>query len=64
MNIEKLAFNIPQLKQVVDNSIAYYNEMLYMGIRTIGLGDKIKSKLKTLSQIQTILAEHKDKKEE
>jgi hypothetical protein len=60
MEINNLTLNIPQLKQVVNNSINDLESMSKTEIRTIGLKDKIQNRLETLNKIKLALEEHKD----
>lgn len=62
MTISEKILSITQLKQVVKNSIDDYNDMISKGVRVIGLEDKLKNRLETLSKIQTLLVEHEDVK--
>ena len=55
-----MILNIPQFKQIVNNTKADYIKMLEGEIRVVGLREKIGSRLRTIIKIEKILNEHKD----
>lgn len=54
--------NIPDIKKVVDNKIIEYENILKNEIKFIKFKEKIENRLETLTNIQTLLSEHKDVK--
>lgn len=60
MDLDKTILNIPQLKQLVKNTIADCRDMLNGEIRTVGLREKIENRLETLEPILTKLVGHQD----
>jgi len=52
--------NIPQLTDTIEQSIAYWEEMLQGEIRTIGLRNKITKRKTTYKKILKLLSNHKE----
>ena len=52
--------NIPQLTDTIEQSLAYWEEMLQGEIRTIGLRNKITKRKTTYKKILKLLSNHKE----
>lgn len=60
--MKNIIANIPQLKELVNNSIIDIDDALNGEIRIIGLRDKLLRRKETLKEVRNILDNHSDVK--